>query len=83
MLSPVKYAGRISAAFMLLALVGCSPPEGPNVVEENEEETLSRTEFTDRIENFFEYDALTAGEPSQFLIHLSKLDVGPITCNGR
>ena len=46
------------------------------VAEEHEEEALSRTEFTDRIENFFEHDPLKAGKPSQFLIHLTDLSDG-------
>ena len=37
---------------------------------------LSRTEFTSRIENYFEYQPLTAGKPSQFLIHLTDLSDG-------
>jgi len=43
---------------------------------EHEEEALARTEFTDRIENFFEHDPLKAGKPSQFLIHLTDLTDG-------
>ena len=43
---------------------------------EAEEEALARTEFTDRIENFFEYEPLKAGKPSQFLIHLTDLSDG-------
>ncbi len=43
---------------------------------EEEEEALSRTEFTERIENFFEYDPLKAGKASQFLIHLTDLTDG-------
>lgn len=43
---------------------------------EHEEEALARTEFTDRIENFFEYDPLKAGKQSQFLIHLTDLTDG-------
>lgn len=43
---------------------------------EHEEEALSRTEFTDRLENFFEYDPLKTGKPSQFLIHLTDLSDG-------
>jgi hypothetical protein len=39
-------------------------------------ETLSRTEFTERLENFFEYQALTPGKPSEFLIHLTDLSDG-------
>ena len=41
-----------------------------------EEEALARTEFTDRIENFFEYGPLKAGKQSQFLIHLTNLSDG-------
>jgi YtkA-like len=44
--------------------------------EQHEEEALSRTEFTQRIENFFEYDPLKAGKQSQFLIHLTDLSDG-------
>ncbi len=44
--------------------------------EVHEEEALSRTEFTERIENFFEHDPLKAGKPSQFLIHLTDLSDG-------
>ena len=40
---------------------------------EQEAEALARTEFTERIENFFEYAPLKAGQPSQFRIHLSDL----------
>jgi YtkA-like len=39
--------------------------------ESAEEEAISRTEFTERIENFFEYEPLRAGKPSQFRIHLT------------
>ncbi|HKY29590.1 MAG TPA: FixH family protein [Pyrinomonadaceae bacterium] len=44
--------------------------------EEHAEEALSRTEFTERIENFFEHDPLKAGKTSQFLIHLTDLSDG-------
>jgi hypothetical protein len=40
------------------------------------EQFLSRTEFTDRIENFFEYEPLRAGRASQFRIHLTDLSEG-------
>lgn len=44
-----------------------------------EPERLARTEFTERIENFFEHDPLTPGKPSAFLIHLTDLaDGSPI-----
>jgi len=48
----------------------------PSAEAEHEEEALARTEFTNRIENFFEYEPLHAGKPSQFLIHLTDLTDG-------
>ena len=57
-----------------LALAGCSSAK--KAPAEPEEEAESRTEFTQRIENFFEYDPLKAGKPSQFLIHLTDLSDG-------
>ena len=42
----------------------------------DEGEALSRTEFTTRIENYFEFDPLKAGKKSQFLIHLTDLSDG-------
>lgn len=41
-----------------------------------EEEAESRTEFTERIENYFEYQRLEAGKTGQFLIHLTDLSDG-------
>jgi YtkA-like protein len=58
----------------LVMLTACG--SSPQPVTEHEEEAIARTEFTDRIENFFEYDALKAGQPSQFLIHLTDLTDG-------
>ncbi len=58
---------------LFLAFVfGCTnrvavPAEPP------EEEPLARTEFSDRIENFFEYTPLKAGQAAQFRIHLTDL----------
>jgi 5-hydroxyisourate hydrolase-like protein (transthyretin family) len=57
-----------------LVLFGCSRTQP--AAEEHEEEAPSRTEFTERIENFFEHDPLKAGKPSQFLIHLTDLSDG-------
>jgi 5-hydroxyisourate hydrolase-like protein (transthyretin family) len=54
--------------------VGCNRTQ--STVEEHEEEALSRTEFTERVENFFEHDPLKAGKASQFLIHLTDLSDG-------
>lgn len=46
------------------------------VKPEAKEEALSQTEFTERVENFFEYEPLKAGKASQFLIHLTDLSDG-------
>lgn len=59
---------------LLLLQFGCGRTQP--VAEEHEEEALSRTEFTERIENFFEHDPLKAGKSSQFLIHLTDLSDG-------
>jgi 5-hydroxyisourate hydrolase-like protein (transthyretin family) len=58
----------------ILLQLGCSRSQP--AAEEHEQEALSRTEFTERIENFFEHDPLQAGKPSQFLIHLTDLSDG-------
>lgn len=58
----------------LLIFTACSSAPKPEA--EHEAEAIARTEFTDRIENFFEYDPLKAGQPSQFLIHLTDLSDG-------
>ena len=62
-------------ALATLALAGCGSGKKAEAVHE-EEEAESRTEFTGRIENFFEYEPLKAGEASQFLIHLTDLSDG-------
>jgi hypothetical protein len=64
-------------ALATLALAACG--SGKQAAAEHggeEEEAESRTEFTDRVENFFEYDRLQAGKASQFLIHLTDLSDG-------
>jgi hypothetical protein len=72
-------SGAILAAMTLLicacALNGCSRG-AKSRAEAEEEEAIARTEFTERIENFFEYGPLKAGRPSQFLIHLTDLSDG-------
>jgi hypothetical protein len=60
--------------FLALALTACGSKEKAEA--EAEEEALSRTEFTERMENFFEYEPLKAGKASQFLIHLTDLQDG-------
>ena len=58
-------------------LFGCSStPSTPVPVENEEPEAIARTEFTDRIENFFEYEPLRPGKPSLFRIHLTDLSDG-------
>ena len=62
----------------VLTSLGCTPPAAPETAEV-EPEAIARTEFTERIENFFEYTPLVAGEPSEFLIHLTDLvDGSPV-----
>jgi hypothetical protein len=61
-------------ALILIGTTSCG--SRPQAEAEHEEEAESRTEFTDRIENFFEYDPLKAGKASQFLIHLTDLSDG-------
>jgi len=69
-------SGKLLTLLVLAAFgaAACSPAEKASTADE--EEALSRTEFTERIENFFEYDPLKAGKKSQFLIHLSDLSDG-------
>jgi hypothetical protein len=58
------------------AFSGCSRSGAKSQAEAEEEEAIARTEFTERIENFFEYQPLKAGKPSQFRIHLTDLSDG-------
>jgi hypothetical protein len=70
-----RHVAWICCASALVALVvacrGGAPTSNPQAAE-----PLARTEFTERIENFFEYQPLTAGKPSAFLIHLTDLSDG-------
>jgi hypothetical protein len=71
----------LKAVFFLLPLCvtleGCTPPEpAPATAEHEGPEPIARTEFTERVENFFEYEPLHAGKPSQFRIHLTDLSDG-------
>ena len=54
--------------------VSCSKPAAPAPVKEPE--TQSRTEFTGRVENYFEYEPLHSGRVSQVRIHLTDLSDG-------
>jgi hypothetical protein len=70
--------GRTLVLILLLvaASTGCGGAGEDDAAHGEEVEALSRTEFTDRVENFFEHDPLEAGKPSQFLIHLTDLTDG-------
>ena len=70
-------AARSLLLILYLILLGCSssnPTASPAPTAEAE--ALSRTEFTDRVENYFEYEPLHAGKPSQVRIHLTDLSDG-------
>src|SRR5215510_16361804 len=58
-------------------LLGCATP-APTATSTpaTEPEALSRTEFTDRVENYFEYEPLHPGKPSKVRIHLTDLSDG-------
>ena len=75
---PSTTDGRRWMAAILIAIIavgaGCRRVEAPKAADEPA--TIARTEFTDRIENFFEYEALKPGKPSRFLIHLTDLSDG-------
>jgi len=65
------------AIMLFFIFAGCSTtnPAAPPTPE-SEPEAVARTEFTDRVENFFEYEPLHAGKPSQVRIHLTDLSDG-------
>jgi hypothetical protein len=73
--SPPIWMAAMAILICACALGGCSR-NAKLQAEAEEEEALARTEFTARIENFFEYGPLKAGKPSQFLIHLTDLSDG-------
>ena len=61
-------------------LLSCSKTDPvPEATTHDEPEAIARTEFTSRLENFFEYEPFQAGKPSQFRIHLTDLmDGAPV-----
>ena len=63
-------------AVVLLLAANCSKPAPPPAAPAAEPEALSRTEFTSRVENYFEYEPLRSGKPSQVRIHLTDLSDG-------
>src|SRR5262245_19181204 len=65
------------ALALLLPALGCTQNNlNPPVEAHDGPEPIARTEFTDRVENFFEYEPLHAGKASQFRIHLTDLSDG-------
>jgi hypothetical protein len=79
-----KAVALLLAQVLCLSVFGCSAPDpvhdsGTAVEHESEAEPIARTEFTERVENFFEYTPFQAGKPSQFRIHLTDLvDGSPV-----
>jgi hypothetical protein len=73
-----KAAVLASLHFICLVAFGCSRagPAASAPAPEVEPEAIARTEFTDRLENFFEYEPLHAGKASQVRIHLTDLSDG-------
>src|SRR5207237_9239979 len=63
-------------ALLLPLFVSCSKPATAPVSPPPEPEALSRTEFTNRVENYFEYEPLHSGKASQVRIHLTDLSDG-------
>ncbi len=76
MLERAVRARSFLAVPVLIAACASAPPDAPDESLAETAEALSRTEFTERVENFFEYDPLRAGESSEFLIHLTDLGDG-------
>jgi hypothetical protein len=70
--------GIVIASLLLgLGASACRPADEVAIPKKEEAtETIARTEFTGRIENFFEYEPLRPGKPSRFLIHLTDLNDG-------
>ena len=75
----MKHALKCFAALCLL-LAGCAKPSPPAAAPA-EPEAMSRTEFTNRVENFFEYEPLHSGKASQVRIHLTDLSDGSPVSN--
>jgi uncharacterized protein involved in copper resistance len=54
---------------------------GPGAGHSHGKRTLSRTDASARVENFFEYEPLKAGQPGQFLLHLTDTSKGGPVAN--
>src|SRR5262245_64255346 len=73
-LSRTKLLLLLSTFFIYAS--ACSKPTPAPSPQAAEPETLARTEFSDRVENYFEYEPLRAGKPSPVRIHLTDLSDG-------
>ncbi len=73
--SPWTRTAILAVLQISILLSGCSKP-APEPTVQAEAETLSRTEFTGRVENYFEYEPLHANKASAFLIHLTDMSDG-------
>jgi len=74
---PGKAAALLLLHISMILAMGCTHPEPAAKPEPHDEpEAIARTEFTDRVENYFEYEPLHAGKPSPFRIHLTDLTDG-------
>ena len=72
-----KHIVLLLLAWTAIVLPSCSKPAAaPAAAPAPEPEALSRTEFTQRVENYFEYEPLHSGKPSQVRIHLTDLSDG-------
>jgi len=72
---PCKRIAASALRSMTILLTNCSKPEAPPPAQV-EPEAISRTEFTNRVENYFEYEPLRSGKASQVRIHLTDLSDG-------
>lgn len=71
-----RWIAWVSGWYAVVALVAACSGGPPTTASKEEPETQARTEFTERIENFFEFAPLVPGKPSAFLIHLTDLSDG-------
>lgn len=69
-----RFVAIVAAVLLVAGVSGCRSPQPESKKEQAE--TIARTEFTERIENFFEYEPLKPGKSSPFLIHLTDLADG-------
>src|SRR5438552_14318733 len=74
-----KWMAALVLLFTTTLYIGCSRPGGPPPPpgqQSSEPQASSRTEFTQRVENYFEYEPLRSGKASQVRIHLTDLSDG-------